>query len=474
MNVSRTTSNGPLALLARLAAGALVAATVAACAATSVPGDSGAPPSAEPTLLGSPTSDSTDSLPSADADTPGASVSLGPIPTLPAVSTGDWTGIEWVAGPAPAAATTPNDPEDTYSLFSWSGGYVGFRTTVDTSPDAAPWTITTTSSVSPDGLRWQDGGRLESDYSGIYVDGLVESPDGLVAVGRPMGALMCACYTRKSVSAMWTSKDGLHWTPIDMKSAFGFSQTSVSGVVFDVVAGTSGYVAVGTTVPVAAGVPDEGIPASASIWLSDDGRSWRQVALPQTMFKDVYFAQAIAFGGAYFVAGSIGWPETDTDEGDEYATTTPALWRSTDGTTWQRVALSGMTAGPVSVLSLTAIAGQTLVATISGQDPVGSTRPVWVTSDGIAWTRTTAKSNNASILTHGRRSLLLPSTLGPRSEPDIAALDPQLHPSSLSQTGDRPLDLWASGTWVAALGPTGLVVTDQFGTRMWVGVPTGH
>lgn len=365
------------------------------------------------------------------------------------MASGRWSGMQWVAGTAPA---TPPSSDAFFTLASWSRGYLGFRSYLGI--DAGEPAIVP--SWSPDGLRWTEGEPLAVAYSGLDVEDVVEGPAGLVAVGRPSGVVMCECYIAKPVIDLWTSADGSSWASVDTTAAFG------SGSVRGIAAGSPGYIAAGET--------QAGAPA---VWLSADGASWHEAKLPAAAFKNAYLAEAAVFDGAYFVSGSIGSPDVD---GGDYATTTPALWRSYDGVTWQRVALSGLAAGPVSVMSLTVIGQEAIVASVS-DNRLGEViaRPVWISADGSAWERTTATSNPGSqILAFGRRTLLVSWVIGPKGEPDVSSLGPDLHAVRLVQSGDRPLEAWTSESgWSAALGPSGLVVTDATGSRFWVGVPAG-
>lgn len=442
----------------------LVAACTAA-AATPTPESQG--PSASATLAQEPSA------------TPLPSSTATPLPSLGPVASGTWTKIKWVAGPAsagPSPTGSTSDSDTSLRLFGWSRGYVDFlvsRTfgtaslgvtrsaaaargqgTASMIAASSEGTLSITAASSTDGLYWRDNGKV--DVSGIDfnvgIEQVAEGPGGLLAVGRLEGIM---CGGPSFVSALWTSADGISWRPVDLGAAFGDS------TVWTIDGGSKGYIAAGTA--------KDG--TTQLVWTSDDGRAWHGVTLSKTTFKKVTIDDATAFAGGFVLSGATIGPDAGCGGS---SLMTPSLWWSADGKSWIRDQVSGAVPNTSASMSVTRINDHALLATQSSWNEATQTssEAVWTSTDGRNWTP--AKETTLAdmhVMTDGQNGLAMSWSPDDGGKVAILAFDDSLNAAPLVQTGEQPTDLWASGSWAAALGPAGLVISDVAGARFWIGVP---
>jgi hypothetical protein len=262
------------------------------------------------------------------------------------------------------------------------------------------------------------------------------------------------------VEALWTSPDGLTWTRVQSPAFF----TSAS--VYTVDAGSTGYIASGTL--------KDGV--TQAVWLSADGRSWRQVALTKATFGNFVVDGATDFAAGYVISGTVA---SNGGCGGEASVFTPSLWWSANGTSWTRSKLTG--AGPASDAWVTVnrISDHALMAIASRWDDTSQTydQLVWVTSDGRTWNVVKSPSTmlSTNILTNGQRGLLVLAPSDDNGPPTIATVGDDLTVTTLNQTGGGPVGSstnWASWMPFAAFGPTGVVILSSDGLNLWLGVPT--
>jgi hypothetical protein len=341
------------------------------------------------------------------------------------------------------------------SVFGWSRGYVGFRSTSDeTSPETPSFTMVSTTST--DGLHWTAGRAL--DVKGlkdvVNITAVLEGPSGLLAVGQ-YGRM--ACGGPGTVDALWTSTDGTTWAPVQPPATFA------SASVYTVEAGSTGYIASGTL--------KDGV--TQAVWLSGDGRSWRQVPLPKATFGKVVVDGATDFAAGYVVSGAV--------LGDEGCggsrLLTPSLWWSANGTTWSRSKLAGAAPASDATMTVSRISDHVLMAIASewNSNTQAMTQVVWVTTDGRTWNLVKSPSSllSANVLTNGQRGLLFVAPADISGPPTIATVADDLAVATLTQTGDGPMASADSTGWApAAFGPTGVVVLSSDGLNLWLGVPT--
>ena len=304
---------------------------------------------------------------------------------------------------------------------------------------------------SADGLHWTTGRPMEVEglESVVDITQVVEGPSGLLAVGRYPGA---ACGGPATIDALWTSTDGLAWSLVHPSAAFASSRA------YWVEGGSTGYIA--------SGILKDG--TTQAVWLSADGRSWRQIPLTGPTFDKFVLDGATNFAGSYIVSGAV---LKDSGCGQTWAT--PSLWWSADGTSWTRSELPGAATANDASITTTKVSDHALVAVASAtQVP---SRQVWVSHDGRQWKPVASPSGllGDGIMTDGRRGLLVVEPgPGADSPPTVATVGDDLTVKTLSQTGDVPIYSAAvSPIWLAALGPTGVVILSADGLDLWLGVP---
>lgn len=187
--------------------------------------------------------------------------------------------------------------------------------------------------TSPDGLKWTDASLVPSSQ----IQSVAADKAAVVAVGHTQLA------DGNWRVASWTSSDGQTWKPAaDQPSLAG-------GDMLGVVAGSSGFVAVGSGAN------------GAAVWTSPDGLTWSQVADGPDLQGAVMDAVATTATGLVAVG---------------YTSDAAAIWSSTDGTPWSRVAdlPNASNAQAVAVASL----GKTVVV-VGGASPAGIDQAyVWV------------------------------------------------------------------------------------------------
>lgn len=450
-------------------AGFAAIATLAGCtAAAATPS---LMPTATATATVSPRPTPTIAIPSPSSTpspTQDALADLGPAPTAP------WTSVDWIAIPAGSAPAVPAksaassaQASSRVNLFGWGRGFVDFvwdpaaRTIV-------PWS-------SPDGLGWAAGPQLDTtdfaaglknwdanidDGSGgcdLAIKGVSEGPASLVALGW----LMCVssgCGGGVSYigPALWESSDGSAWRRVDVASTLG------GGWPDDLSGGSNGFIALGRA------------GQKQAVWTSSDGLNWSaSVAPAPSADSSISLSSPASFAGGFVLGGTLF-----DGRACAYAMDThmfgPAIWWSADGSTWTQDQLSGGTDGEDVVVRVSRISDRALLAveTSTLWDGSGQTQNYtsWTSVDGKNWTLHQDGASLAGItfLTNGTRSL------GYDDQHQLYSFDDNLNPTVLAQAGDAPVVALTGetpgSTWIAALGPTGLLVTVD-GTRFWIGVP---
>jgi len=200
--------------------------------------------------------------------------------------------------------------------------------------------------VSPDGLEWVrawDGVETERDIAAygqfdVQMQAVTVGSDGtLVAVGSMLDDQGVA------VAAVWTSSDGVTWDRVPHDPTIFGGAGELELTMWDVVADTSGLVAVG-------GERRSGATHPA-VWTSPDGLSWNRVELdPATADHAGRFGN-VAVGGEGLIATGPG-----RFEGIGQVT----VWTSADGASWDLIAGllgSGSTHGVIAVDQAVLVSG---------------------------------------------------------------------------------------------------------------------
>ncbi len=258
----------------------------------------------------------------------GATASLAPSASVPAVSPGD-------------GATQPPTPSELPSA------------TASTEPSASPATpspsSTATASPTVDGLLvdWQEQSSDLGGMNEFWASAAV--PSRFVAVGNSDNA----------GAGIWTSTDGLHWRPANVPDAAGYTSITLT----DVTAGGPG----------AAAVADgrQGAQEVGVVYVASDGRDWTLAESPD--FAGWQFMRIGSTASSLVVFGSA-WPHG-------------AIFASTDGINWQQATGSDTDGIAAGLLTLERHGSQLWAFSedLSGGPGSQGKTQVWTTNDGLAW-----------------------------------------------------------------------------------------
>ncbi len=442
----------------------LPALVAAGCVGATATGSPSFPPAATPaaSVITSPAATPTSSL---------AAIDLASVPLAPS---GTWKSIHWVSVPAtPLLAPQSPEPDasgvSTYSsgpqMFGWSRGFVGFSLQSVTTEGGDQVTTTAVTTYSSDGAHWQAGpGVQQRTADPLNIRGVYEGPAGLLAV-EEAGA--CG---DTWVEGLLTSGDGVTWQSVDMAKAFG------KAVIWDVSGGSAGFVATDTI--------------GHAVWTSRDGRSWQPVNLDAPVFATSRIDDGTAFSAGYVLVGSTeltGARNCGVTLVDPSAAPTatpplrvPAVWWSADGTDWVKSQLPGAKNEFRVDLSVQRLDDHTLAVF----DYYDNAAHAWVSEDGRTWKALPQPvtvdrfisdyfycQDQGCLKTDGRHGIQLQGLDATLESPYAGGMslltwtDGGLAP--LAQSGNQPP--YDYGT-VWTVGPTGVIVTNA--GRLWIGLPS--
>ena len=168
-------------------------------------------------------------------------------------------------------------------------------------------------------------------------------------------------------AAVWVSNDGLTWERIrgQTESLGGGSRV----VMYAVTRGGPGLVAVGADA-------DQGRPVA---WTSVDGHTWHRAAVDDldAAGKGICEMRSVVSGGPSLVA--VGYDETRR---------AAAVWTSTTGETWERIAHDeSVFGGDGQQLMSEVICGGPGLVAVGRERASRQTGLIWVSNDGRTWTR---------------------------------------------------------------------------------------
>jgi hypothetical protein len=271
-------------------------------------------------------------------------------------------------------------------------------------------------------LRWSAPVPLPD---GGIVSELTRWQDAYVAVGQVAADQV--------VGAVFRSVDGLHWTHLDTGKAFEGSppvrilasagRLLAMGNPPEPICDRQGEGAVckpsgpaplwvsddartwlrvdpapfaGTSPSRLAARPDgfvvvgETFGGKAAIWHSSDGIAWARVALPSS-FDHAILMNVASTPGGYLAVGRDGAPDVAMPGGAAYnpGIGLPAAWWSADGLNWIAASVEAEQAPGAQLLNVMAGSDGLLVIGSDSTDPHASARTAagWVSTDGRTWTR---------------------------------------------------------------------------------------
>jgi hypothetical protein len=192
---------------------------------------------------------------------------------------------------------------------------------------------------------------------------LARGGPGLVALGsevRPSSS--------NATAVAWTSAYGQTW----QRSVLGGQ--AAGAIPGDVAAGAGGIAVVGFE-PVEEPVDTP----HAVFWTSADGRSWQRSA--EAHSTDSATPESVAAWGAGFVAAGTAY----STSADGRQSAHVVIWRSSDGTGWQRGADDPVLADAGATQILAGPSGLLLVGQSAGDDPAATHVEMWSSGDSGTW-----------------------------------------------------------------------------------------
>jgi hypothetical protein len=176
-------------------------------------------------------------------------------------------------------------------------------------------------------------------------------------------------------AAVWMSPDGLAWHRVFDPALGGFGHQRI----YSIDANPQGLVAAGSNYwPNQFGL----FNMDARAWFSEDGISWSYVDAPTLGGPGWQFISAVAAGPEGFVAAGtyiLGRPGVDNDV---------AVWVSSDGLHWSRVAEETFALPGVQRVSAMIHGPEGFVAVGYDTTQAGNRLPaVWRSEDGTAWSQ---------------------------------------------------------------------------------------
>ncbi|HEX5630415.1 MAG TPA: hypothetical protein VFY15_02020, partial [Acidimicrobiia bacterium] len=315
-----------------------------------------------------------------------------------------------------------------------------------TDAEAAVW-------VSTDGELWTRlDGAVFGGPDGQGINDLAVGADGMVAVGSDES-------NGSTDAAVWFSTDGLSWEQVAVDALADPGPEEM----LTVIPFGDGFVAAGFAIA--------GNEADAAVWLSPDGISWTRVHDPrfaevgtQRIYSLTATADGLIAGGTNYHANPFGLYNLDA-----------RVWRSPDGILWEKIDAPDFGGPGWQYISAVAATPNGLIAAggyILGQPGFHNDAAVWVSDDGVEWTRVTGlafggvRAQHISALVLDAEGIV---AVGYDTAPDgnrvpaVWTSPDGLRWSRNAGSGlDEPGHRWMNG---AAIGPLGLIAVGGDGTR---------
>lgn len=252
-----------------------------------------------------------------------------------------------------------------------------------TSPSAASTTATTSAATTttleaiPVWVRAQVEPRVPTNgYE--TMNAVVSFGDRLVAAG-----------TSERGAEVWLSSDGLRWSRVALQPDLAVPGSQID----DMILAGPGLVA--------AGVMHDEDGFSPAVWTSTDGLEWTRVSPdPATLERPGYGGiAALTAGPDRLVAVGYGWSNA-------------AIWTSVDGTQWSPIPNDDDLFGDASGASyrtiddIVAFEGG-FVAVGMAEDGDNARASVWLSADGMTWSRHDALPDRATTGYQAMRSVAI-------------------------------------------------------------------
>ncbi len=238
-------------------------------------------------------------------------------------------GTTWTASKAPAALASPAGPTTLPVPGALTARLPGDWTAVDSPAGSDPvaWT-------SPDGRTWHPVSVFGHSPAGVSATPFGSALPPTTASG-PNGPLSAAAATVNGLCTARlpaTTTQPAHYVVAAVGSAAVTSPSTASGATTQTLAGGSSGATVATR--------------SAVAWASSTGTTWH----PGTVVPGAPPGATQSMAGCVAVgSGLVAYGSTTGTGG----ATQPALWRSTDGSTWSRLTVGAFTSGsPLPIVSL--------------------------------------------------------------------------------------------------------------------------
>jgi hypothetical protein len=274
----------------------------------------------------------------------------------------------------------------------WLAGPPGSPTSSATSPaSVAPPTQPSTPrpSSTPSlsgGFRWQT--VAPAPFGGSQLTDITALTDGYLAAGVP-GPQSGTVGTSQDRPSLWRSTDGLAWSQMPDSPAFVEPTSGWADRINGLAAGPSKSL-------VAVGEADNGDASSfqAVAWASrDGGQTWQRAIVGGP--DDAAMNDVVATASGFVAVGIDGHPSGGTQM---IGVRGAAVWVSADGLRWTRVASSSVLAG--AYMTRVINDGTSLVA-IGADAPTGagtSEPPIWTSPNGLRWAHAQLPASAAASL----------------------------------------------------------------------------
>lgn len=200
---------------------------------------------------------------------------------------------------------------------------------------------------------------------------------GAVVV-RASGELLAICQESSLRPRVLTTRDGRTWL-VREPSGIATNDPQQVPILRSLAEGPDG-----TLVLVGASAVEDISSGDAASWTSSDGIQWQRAGASQTL-RDAEMTAVAAFEDGYLAVGGDGFPGANTQLPGLRA---PAVWRSTDGTTWGRRSFA-RAGDRVLFEGVAAVPGGWVAW---GGGPAPGSGAIWTSIDGADWKLATSQA----------------------------------------------------------------------------------